>query len=163
MLHGRRLTPLPQQWMAQMNNAAPSWNAMRQRQAEKDAAIKERRLRDWEGIEAGTVVILGADMTTESYGVALCDEDGETILMDGTVKLIDGDVAWVDIQRVSGKAKPGRGGFETSEMRWVRRKDIYKVSNKPANVWGNGEQAIVTAMQRDGRRRGDRSRFWSPG
>ena len=51
----------------------------------------------------------------------------------------------------------------TNEMHWIRRKDIYKVSSKPANVWGNGEQAIVTAMQRDGRRRGDRSSFWSPG
>lgn len=162
-MFGRRITPTPEQWQAQMNAAAPIWSQMSQRQAKKDAEVKERRAKYWEGIESGTVVILGSEMTTTSYGVELCDDDGETVLMDGTVRMIDGDFAWVDIQRVSGKPKPGRGGWETSEMHWIKRKDIYKVSKKPANVWGSGEQAIATAMNRDGRRRGDRSRFWSPG
>ena len=33
-----------------MQAEAPVWNQMRQPQAEKDAAIKERRLRLWDGL-----------------------------------------------------------------------------------------------------------------
>lgn len=100
-------------------------------------------------------MILGPDITTKIDGVALCDNDGEAIVMDGTVKLIDGHVAWVVIKRVSERQKPGRGEFRSREMRWVERKEIYKVSEKPANAWGDGREAIATALERAGKRHGE--------
>ena len=70
-MDGRRLTPLPQQWMAQMHNAAPVWNAMRQRQAKSAAAQQQRHQQLWDGFKVGDVVILGPEVTKSSYGLCI--------------------------------------------------------------------------------------------
>ena len=81
--------PLSHQRKAQIQAAVPRWNQIHQQQAENATAIKALGIRNWAGVEVGTVVILRPDITTKIYGVALCDDEGETILMDGTVKGIN--------------------------------------------------------------------------
>ena len=160
MLHGRRLTPLPHQWKAQMQAAAPVWNQMRQRQAEKDAAIKERRLRLWDGFNIEDVVILGPEVTKQSYGLSLCDDNGESVLMDGVLTAIEGELALVNIKRLHGKPAPGRGPM-VGELQWIGRRDVLRVSDQPATIWGDGLAAVKAAAVRDNRGMGSRYQgFW---
>ena len=128
-MHRRRLTPLPQQWMAQMQAAAPAWNAIRQRQANSAAAQWQRHQQLWDGFKVGDVVILGPEVTRTSYGLHLCNNQGETVLMDGVLMAIEGDFARVRINRSHGKAAPGRGAM-TGELQLIRRSDVARVSDQ---------------------------------
>ena len=80
------------------------------RQADKRCCCitKPAVIRDWAGIEVGNCGGLrSSHMTSESSMEwrYLTDDDGETILdRRHGVKQIDGDMAWVDVQRVSAKA-----------------------------------------------------------
>ena len=159
MLHGRRLTPLPQQWMAQMNNAAPVWNAMRQRQAQSAAAQRQRHQELWEGFEIGDVVILGPEVTKTSYGLHLCNDQGETVLMDGVLMAIEGDFARVRINRSHGKAVPGRGAM-TGELQLIRRSDVVRVSDQPPTLWADRISAVKAAAARDGKAESSYQQQW---
>ena len=156
MLHGRRIGPLPHQWQAQMEAAAPVWNAIRERHVEAKQRIEERRRKEWEGLNSGDVVVLSAAMTQEIYGVQLCDDRGEAVLIDGAIVLIEDGMACVTIKRRVGKAQRVR-----DEMHWLRRGDICRVSDGEQMVWGNSEQALKAAAQRDGHDGGKRLSFWS--
>ena len=150
MLHGRRLTPLPQQWKAQMQAAAPTWNAMRQRQAQSAAAQQQRHQQLWEGFEIGDVVILGPEVTKTSYGLHLCNDQGETVLIDGVLVAIEGDFARVRINRSHGKAVPGRAAM-TGELQRIRRSDVVRVSDQPPMLWADrisaGKRAKAQSFQ----------------
>ena len=161
-MYGRRINPLPQQWQAQMQAAAPAWNAMRQRHQESAARQQDHQRRLWEGFSVDDVVILGPAVTKQSYGLALCDDNGESILMDGVLVSIEGNFARVRIGRHQGKAAPGRGPM-VGELQLIRRSDIIRVSDKPPTLWGDAKQAMAAAAKRDGRQRGDRSSFWTNG
>jgi len=158
-MFGRRLTPTPQQWQAQMQAAAPAWAAMRQRQEQSQQAKQDRLKRLWEGFSVNDVVILGPKVTKQSYGLDLCDNDGESILMDGVLVAIEGDYARVKIGRHQGKAAPGRGPM-IGELQLIKRGDIVRVSDKPPTLWGNAKEAMAAAGQRDGRNRNSAS-FWT--
>ena len=160
MLHGRRLTPLPQQWMAQMNNAAPVWNAMRQRQAQSAAAQRQRHQQLWEDFEVGAVVILGPEVTKTSYGLHLCNDQGETLLMEGVLMAIEGDFARVRINRSHGKAVPGRGVM-TGELQLIRRSDVVRVSDQPPTLWADRISAVKAAAARDGKSGSSYQQYWS--
>ena len=160
MLHGRGLTPLPQEWMAQMNNAAPVWNAMRQRQAQSEAAQQQRHQQLWEGFEIGDVVILGPEVTKTSYGLHLCNDQGETVLMDGVLMAIEGDFARVRINRSHGKAVPGRGAM-TGELQLIRRSDVVRVSDQPPTLWTDRISAVKAAATRNGKSGSSYQQHWS--
>ena len=85
MLHGRRLTPLPHQWKAQMQAAAPGRKAIRRQQEKSGAARKQRHQQLWDGFNIEDVVILGPEVTQQSYGLSLCDDNGESVLMNGVM------------------------------------------------------------------------------
>ena len=103
-----------------MQAAAPAWKAIRQRQAESATAQRQRHQEMWEGFEVGDVVILGPEVTKTSYGLHLCNDQSETVLMDGVLMAIEGDFARVRINRSHGKAAPGRGAM-TGELQLIRR------------------------------------------
>ena len=148
--------------MAQMNNAAPVWNAMRQRQAEKDAAQRQRHQQLWEGFEVGDVVILGPDVTKTSYGLHLCNDQGETVLMDGVLMAIEADFARVRINRSHGKAVPGRGAM-TGELQLIKRSDVLRVSDQPPTLWADRISAIKAAAVRDGKAGSSTQQYWDAG
>ena len=150
MLHGRRLTPLPQQWKAQMQAAAPAWNAIRQRQAQSAAAQRQRHQQLWEGFEVGDVVILGPEVSKTSYGLHLCNDQGETVLMDGVLMAIEGAFARVRINRSHGKAVPGRGAM-AGELQLIRRSDVVMVSDQPPTLWADRISAVKAAAAGDGK------------
>ena len=161
IMHGRRLTPTPQQWQSQMQAAAPMWAAIRQRQEQSEQAKQARQKRLWEGFSVDDVVILGPDVTKRSYGLSLCDDNGEAILMDGVLTAIEGEMALVNIKRLHGKPAPGRGPM-VGELQWIGRKDVLRVSDQPATIWGDGLAAVKAAAARD--RSGMSSRyqqFWN--
>ena len=162
MLHGRRLTPLPQQWMAQMNDAAPVWNAMRQRQAQSAAVQQQRHQQLWDGFEIGDVVILGPEVTKTSYGLHLCNDQGETVLMDGVLLAIEGDFARVRINRSHGKAVPGRGAM-TGELQLIKRSDVVRVSDQPPTLWADRTSAVKAAEVRDGKAGSSYQQYWDAG
>ena len=145
---GQRRNPTPGQWQQQIRAAAPAWNAMRQRQSEAAAAQQQRHQQLWEGFEIGDVVILGAAVTKRSYGLDLCDNNGEAVLMDGVLMSIDGDYARVRIGRKMGKTAPG-GGPMVGELQLIRRRDVIRVSEKPATLWRDGANAVKAASARD--------------
>ena len=159
MLHGRRLTPLPQQWMTQMQAAAPAWNSIRQRQAQSAAAQRQRHQQLWDGFEIGDVVILGPEVTKTSYGLHLCNDQGETVLMDGVLMVIEGDFARVRINRSQGKAAPGRGAM-TGELQLIRRRDVVRVSDQPPTLWADRISAVKAAAARDGKAGSIYQQYW---
>ena len=160
MLHGRRLTPLPHQWKAQMQAAAPAWHAIRRQQEKSAAARKQRHQQLWDGFNIEDVVILGPEVTKQSYGLSLCDDNGESVLMDGVITAIEGELALVNIKRLHGKPAPGRGPM-VGELQWIRRKDVLRVSDQPATIWGDGLAAVKAAAVRDNRGMGSRYQgFW---
>ena len=158
-MHGRRLTPLPQQWKAQMQAAAPAWNAIRQRQAESAAAQQQRHQQLWEGFEVGDVVILGPEVTKTSYGLHLCNDQGEMVLMDGVLMAIEGDFARVRINRSHGKAAPRRGAM-TGELQLIRRSDVARVSDQPPTLWADRISAVKAAAARDGKAGSSYQQYW---
>ena len=149
----------PRQWQNQMAAAAPAWAAMRQRQEQSQQAKQDRLKRLWEGFSVNDVVILGPKVTKQSYGLDLCDDAGEAILMDGVLVSIEGDYARVKIGRHQGKAAPGRGPM-VGELQVIKRSDIIRVSDKPPTLWGNAKEAMAAAAKRDGRNRNSAS-FWT--
>ena len=156
---GRRLIPTPQEWQQKMRAAAPAWNEIRQRQEESAGAQRQRQQQLWEGFEIGDVVIFGPAATKRSYGVELCDDDGEAVLMDGVIEQIQGQFATVRIGRMHNKPAPG-GGPMVGELQQIRREDILRISDKPATIWADGKQAIAAAAKRDGRGQMSYQRFW---
>lgn len=160
MLHGRRLTPLPQQWQSQMQAAAPAWAAMRRRQEQSQQAKQARHSLLWEGFSVNDVVILGPEVTKQSYGLKLCDDNGESVLMDGVLTALEGELALVNIKRLHGNPAPGRGPM-VGELQWIGRKDVLRVSDQPATIWGDGLAAVKAAAVRDNRGMGSRYQgFW---
>ena len=134
-------TPKALQWQQQMAAAAPKWAAIRQ-QMDQSAAVKQDRLsRLWEGFSTGDVVILGPAKTQESYGLNLCDDSGESILMDGVLMAIEGEFARIRVGRHQGKAAPGRGPM-VGEPHLIKRSDIVRVSDKPPKLWGDAKSAM---------------------
>ena len=121
---------------------------MRQRQSESAAAQHQRHQQLWEGFEIGDVVILGPAVTKRSYGLDLCDDNGEAVLMDGVLMSIEGDYARVRIGRQMGKTAPG-GGPMVGELQLIRRRDVIRLSGKPATVWRDAANAVKAASTRD--------------
>ena len=156
----RRLISLPQPWQLQMQAAAPVWAAIRQRQEQSQRVKQDRLKRLWEGFSVNDVVILGPVITKASYGLELCDDAGEAILMDGVITAIEGELALVNIKRLHDKPAPGRGPM-LGELEWVGRRDVLRVSDQPATIWGNGLAAVKAAAARDRSNRGSRyQQFW---
>ena len=107
------------------------------------AAVKQDRLsRVWEGLSVNDVVILGPAITKESYGLSLCDDSGESILMDGVLMTIEGEFARVRVGRHQGKAAPGRGPM-VGELHLIKRSDIVRVSDKPPTLWGDAKSLMA--------------------
>ena len=84
-------------------SSAPAWAAIRRRQEQAQQQRKERLESLWEGYSVDDVVILGPTVTQQSYGLHLCDDAGESVLMDGVLIAIEGDYARVKIGRHQGK------------------------------------------------------------
>lgn len=137
---------------------APVWAAMHQRHKQSRQAIQDRHSRLWEGFSVNDVVILSHEITKASYGLNLCDDAGEAILMDGILVTIEGDFARVRIGRHQNKIAPGRGSM-VGELHLIKRTDIVRVSDKPPTLWGNAKEAMRAAAQRDGRQH-NRASFW---
>ena len=106
------------------------------------AAVKQDRLsRLWERFSTGDVVILCPAITKESYGLNLCDDSGESILMDGVLMAFEGEFTRVRVGRHQGKAAPGRGPM-VGELHLIQRSDIVRVSDKPPKLWGDAKSAM---------------------
>lgn len=151
--------PKALQWQQQMAAAAPAWAAIRQRMDESAAVKQDRLSRLWEGFSVNDVVILGPAVTKESYGLNLCDDSGESILMDGVLMAFEGEFARVRVGRHQGKAAPGRGPM-VGELHLIKRSDIVRVSDKPPTLWGDAKSAMAAAAARDGRQ-SNRASFWT--
>ena len=106
------------------------------------------------------MVILGPEVTKTSYGLHLCNDQGETVLMDGVLMAIEGDFARVRINRSHGKAVPGRGAM-TGELQLVRRSDVARVSDQPPKLWADRSSAVKAAAARDGKSGSSFQQYWS--
>ena len=104
----------------------------------------------WEGLGVCDVVILGPVVTKTSYGLHLYNDQGKTVLMDGVLMAIEGDLARVRINRSHGKAVPGRGAM-TGELPLIRRSDVERVNDQPAKLWADRTSAVKAAAAREGK------------
>ena len=89
-------------------------------------------------------------MTKTSYRLHLCNDQGETVLMDGVLIAIEADFARVRINRSHGKAMPGRGAM-TGELQLIRRSDVLRVRDQPPTLWAERSSAVKAAVVRDGK------------
>ncbi len=110
-----------------MAAAAPAWADIRRRHEASKARQQAHHSRLWEGYSVGSVVILGPNITKDSYGLDLCDDNGESVLMDGEILQIEGEFATVKIGRHQGKAAPGCGPM-IGELHQVRRSSMLIIS-----------------------------------
>ena len=107
-------------------------------------------------------MILGPVVTKTSYGLHLCNDQGKTVLIDGVLMAIKGDLARVRINRSHGKAVPGRGAM-TGELQLIRRSDVGRVSDQPPKLWADRTSAVKAAAARDGKSGSRYQQYWEAG
>ena len=59
-----------------------------------------------------------------------------------------------------GKPASGRGPM-VGEPQWIRRKEVLRVSDKPATIWGDGLAAVKAAEARDRCRMSSNKQIWN--
>ena len=92
--------------------------------------------------------------------LSLCDINGESVLMDGVLTALEGEVALVNIKRLHGKPAPGRAP-RVGELQWIQWKGVLRVRDQPAPIWGDGLAAVKAAAARNRSNRGSRyQQFW---
>ena len=74
----------------------------------------------------GDTVRLAASVTQAEFGLALCDDDGAGLEIDGVVGRVEPHMVNVVIRRLTGTVSIS-GPTEGSVSRWVRRHEVLEV------------------------------------
>lgn len=103
-------------------------------------------------IKKGDVVKLAAIVTREEFGVALRNENGDFIMLDGIVQQVLPHIVQIRMRRL---LKPLKhfAPEEHSISRWVRVEQIIDVLDGEATLWPMLTDIREAAARRDGVRR----------
>ena len=105
-------------------------------------------------LQKGDVVRLAASVTTAEFGLALCDDDGAGLEIDGVVVQAVPHMVNVVIRRLitsSSICCPTEG----SVSRWVRRHEVLEVIDGEPHLWPNASGLKSVSDDRDGKVRNE--------
>ncbi|QNI55940.1 hypothetical protein SynBIOSE41_03467 [Synechococcus sp. BIOS-E4-1] len=101
-------------------------------------------------IQNGDVVRLAGSVTLAEFGLALCDDDGEMLEIDGEVMRVLPQ--WVDVRikrmlKTVSFAAPMEGAIR----RMVRREEVLEVLDGEARLWPNAAALKGVSDEREGK------------
>ena len=98
----------------------------------------------------GDTVRLAASVTLAEFGLALCDDDGVGLEIDGVVTEIKQQSVIVVIRRMMPRPAPSAWA-EGTVSRWVRREEVLEVVSGPAHLWPTTGLLKGVSDERDGK------------
>ena len=103
-------------------------------------------------IEKGQTVRLAGSVTRAEFGLALCDDDGEMLEIDGVVSEVLPQWVKVTIKRM---VRPVSfcAPVEGAVMRLVRPHEVLDVIDGEARLWPNAAALKTVSNERDGKAR----------
>ena len=111
----------------------------------------------------GDTVRLAASVTQAEFGLALCDDDGEMLEIDGKVWKVGGHGVYVSIKRMHPRPAPW-AWVEGAVARWVRPEEVLEVIEGEPQMWPNATALKSVSDERDGKaKRKPEPVFWTVG
>ena len=114
-------------------------------------------------LQKGDVVRLAGSVTQAEFGLALCDDDGEPLQIDGKVWKTGDCGVYVVIKRM----RPRRPPFAAqpgSVARWVKPEEVLEVLEGEARMWPNAAALKGVSDEREGRAKAKAvTVFWTVG
>lgn len=114
-------------------------------------------------LQRGDVVRLAASVTLAEFGLALCDDDGVGLGIDGVVWNVKPHMVNVMIRRMHSRPAPF-AWQESSVARWVKPDEVLGVIEGEARLWPNAGGLKGVSDAREGKK-GKQSApvFWTDG
>ena len=103
-------------------------------------------------LKKGDTVRLAASVTLAEFGLALCDDDGVGLEIDGVVWDVKPHMVNVVIKRM----RPRPAAFAPQEgavSRWVSRDEVLGVIEDEPHLWPNAAALKGVSDERDGKAR----------
>ncbi|QNI98420.1 hypothetical protein [Synechococcus sp. RS9902] len=114
-------------------------------------------------LQKGDVVRLAQSVTMAEFGLALCDDDGAGLEIDGVVVQTAPHMVNVRIRRLMGSSSIC-GPTEGSVSRWVRRHEVLEVIEGEPHLWPNAAGLKAVSDKREGKvKRQPEPVFWTVG
>ena len=114
-------------------------------------------------LQAGDVVRLAGSVTRAEFGLALCDDDGETLEIDGVVSEVLPQWVKITIRRMV-RTVSFCAPVEGAVMRLVRPNEVLEVIDGEAQLWPNAAALKEVSNNRDGKTsRASAPVFWTVG
>ena len=111
----------------------------------------------------GDTVRLAASVTLAEFGLALCDDDGAGLEIDGVVVEALPHMVNVRIKRLMHHSRI-TGPTEGTVSRWVRRHEVLEVIEGEARLWPNAAGLTAVSDEREGKaKRQPEPVFWTVG
>ena len=111
----------------------------------------------------GDTVRLAQSVTTAEFGLALCDDDGAGLEIDGVVVEAVPHMVNVRIRRLMHHSRI-TGPTEGTVSRWVRRHEVLDVIEGEAHLWPNAAGLKAVSDEREGKvKRQPEQVFWTIG
>ena len=111
----------------------------------------------------GDTVRLAQSVTMAEFGLALCDDDGAGLEIDGVVGRVEPHMVNVSIRRLITSSNIC-GPTEGSVSRWVRRHEVLEVIEGEARLWPNAAGLKAVSDEREGKaKRQTEPVFWTVG
>ena len=114
-------------------------------------------------LQKGDVVRLAQSVTMATFGLALCDDDGAGLEIDGVVGRFEPHMVNVRIRRLMGSSSIC-GATEGAISRWVRREEVLEVIEGEPHLWPNAAGLKTVGDEREGKvKRQPAPEFWTFG
>ena len=111
----------------------------------------------------GDTVRLAQSVTMAEFGLALCDDDGAGLEIDGVVGRVEPHMVNVSIRRLITSSNIC-GPTEGSVSRWVRRHEVLEVIEGEARLWPNAAGLKAVSDELEGKaKRQPEPVFWTVG
>ena len=111
----------------------------------------------------GDTVRLAASVTQAEFGLALCDNDGEMLEIDGRVWDVMPHMVNVVIRRMMRRPAPF-APQEGAVSRWVKRDEVLGMIEGEPHLWPNAAELKGVSDERDGKvKRQPEPVFWTVG
>ena len=101
-------------------------------------------------LKKGDTVRLAQSVTMAEFGLALCDDDGAGLEIDGVVGRVEPHMVNVVIRRLMGTVSIS-GPTEGCVSRWVRRHEVLEVIKGEPHLWPNAKRLKAVSDARDGK------------
>ena len=98
----------------------------------------------------GDTVRLAQSVTQAEFGLALCDDDGAGLEIDGVVGRVEPHMVNVTVRRLTHHSRI-TGSTEGTVSRWVRPHVVLEVIDGEARLWPNAGGLKAVSDEREGK------------